>query len=244
MIQQWLSELPLVPNETPAQRLETAHREIWQLNGKPTIHQMARLVDLVTERGGRPQSPIEYNAAYQARLATVVNNRAEQVRQRRATADEFMVAGARSILHTLQALGVTLHLASGTELRFISAEAELLQLSTFFGPRFHGPSGPDDRHFSKRGVMDQILRDHGIPGHALVAFGDGHVEIEEARAVGGFAVAVCSDESRWRSGELDPVKFTRLKGAGAHFCIPDFSNPAEWLARLPMIESIGVERLK
>lgn len=236
MQRQWLEILPSKPGESPATCARLTHDEIWGLNGKPTIHQMARLAELVAARGGSPRTPIEYNADFQARLAAVVNQRAGQIRSGAAPADDFMVAGSRAFLTQLAAEGVTLHLASGTELRFITAEAQWLGLSEFFGDRFHGPSGPDDRTFSKRGVMDQILATTRLPGTALVAFGDGHVEIEQARAVGGFAVAVCSDETDWRSRQLDAAKQARLTAVGAHFCIPDFLNPGDWLSRLPWVE--------
>ncbi len=233
MQRQWLEILPAKPGETPAERARLAHDEIWGLNGKPTIHQMARLAEWVAARGGAPRTPIEYNADFQARLAAVVNHRAEQIRSGAAPADDFMIAGSLAFLTQLAAERVTLHLASGTELRFIAAEAKWLGLSEFFGGRFHGPSGPDDRTFSKRGVMDQILARTQLPGTALIAFGDGHVEIEQARAVGGFAVAVCSDETQWRSRQLDAAKKVRLTAAGAHFCIPDFLHPDDWMSRLP-----------
>lgn len=230
---QWLAELPHRAGEDEASRARFTHDEIWGLNGKPTIHQMARLAELVAERGGPARAAIEYNADYQARLAAMVDGRIERIRAGTATPDDFMVAGVREFLTTLAGRGVVLHLASGTELRFISPEAERLGLAHFFGARFHGPSGPDDRIFSKRGVMDQILRETQLPGSALVAFGDGHVEIEQARAVGGYAVAVCSDEESWRSRRLDPAKKSRLTAAGAHFCVPDFTDASVWQAQLP-----------
>ena len=163
----------------------------------------------------------------------MVNARADRIRGGTAIADDFMVTGARKFMEQLRAQGIQLHLASGTELRFITDEAKWLGLNHFFGNRFYGPSGPEDREFTKRGVMDRILAEHKAPGSALVAFGDGHVEIEQARAVGGFAVAVCSDEEDWRSRRIDVAKQNRLSAAGAHFCIPDFVDPSEWFDRLP-----------
>lgn len=236
---QWLAELPPVKGETPSIRERMAHDEIWRLNGKPTIHQMARLAELVADRGGAPRTANEYNTDYQARLAARVSARADRIRNGTAIADDFLVAGARDFMNQLVARGIQLHVASGTELRFIAAEAEWLGLAQFFGDRFHGPAGPDDRDFTKRGVMDRILVEANLKGSSLVAFGDGHVEIEQARAVGGFAVAVCSDEDDWRSRRLDVAKQTRLIAAGAHFCIPDFVDPAAWLPRLPWANTTG-----
>ena len=233
MQSQWLEALPAVSGETPAELSQLAHDEIWQLNGKPTIHQMARLAELVGQRGGRPGTAADYNAEYQRRLGAMVHERAQRIRQGTVPADDFMVGGVRDCLAELARRGVVLHLASGTELRFITEEAEWLGVREFFGGRFHGPSGPDDRVFTKRGVMDQILHESRLPGSSLVIFGDGHVEIEQARAVGAKAVAVCSDEENWRSRQLDPAKHVRLTSAGAHFSIPDFHEPAVWMPWLP-----------
>jgi len=233
MLAQWLAELPPAKGETSASREQFAHDEIWRLNGKPTIHQMARLAELVAGRGGAARTASEYNADYQARLAAMVTARADRIRSGAAAADDFMVTGARDFMNRLAARGIVLHLASGTELRFITAEAQWLGVAHFFGHRFNGPAGPDDRAFTKRGIMDQILLEARLDGTALVAFGDGHVEIEQARAVGGFAVAVCSDESDWRSRRLDIAKQDRLTAAGAHFCVPDFVDAEAWLGRLP-----------
>jgi len=230
---QWLSELPAEDGETAEARARLAHDEIWRLNGKPTIHQMARLAELTGARGGKARSASEYNSDYQNRLAELIAGRADRIRAGIATADDFMVAGVRDFLGHLTAQGIQLHVASGTELKFVQAEAQWLGLAHFFADRFHGPRDPDDRDFSKRGVMERILSQSNLPGTALVAFGDGHVEIEQARAVGGYAVAVCSDETNWRSRRLDGAKENRLSIAGAHFCIPDFLEPVQWLPRLP-----------
>ena len=54
-----------------------------------------------------------------------------------------------------------------------------------------------------------------------MGFGDGYVEIQNVKAVGGTAVAVASDEAG-RSGKPDPWKRDRLIGVGADMVIPDF----------------------
>ena len=49
-------------------------------------------------------------------------------------------------------------------------------------------------------VIDRILSEHGITGRRLLSFGDGYVEIENTKQVGGLAVAVASDEANNGSG--------------------------------------------
>ena len=75
-------------------------------------------------------------------------------------------------------------------------------------------------------VIERILRDNGLGGHELLGFGDGFVEIEEVKKVGGVAVAVASDEVR-REG-INRWKRDRLVRAGADLVIPEYRRH-EWL---------------
>ena len=58
----------------------------------------------------------------------------------------------------------------------------------------------------------------------MISFGDGYVEIENTKAVGGLAVAVASDEAHNGSGHVDEWKRQRLLGVGADVVIPDFRD--------------------
>ena len=62
-----------------------------------------------------------------------------------------------------------------------------------------------------------------MDGRCLLGFGDGYVEIQNIKAVGGTAVAVASDEAG-RSGRPDPWKRDRLIGVGADLVIPDYRD--------------------
>ena len=73
-------------------------------------------------------------------------------------------------------------------------------------------------------VIDRILRENEIRGEQLLSFGDGYVEIENTKDVGGLAVAVASDEANNGSGRMDPWKRDRLSGVGADVVIPDFRD--------------------
>src|SRR4030042_2276985 len=70
-------------------------------------------------------------------------------------------------------------------------------------------------------VIERILKENRVDGQSLLGFGDGYVEIQNIKAVGGLAVAVASDEAG-RSGTPDPWKRDRLIGAGADLVIPDY----------------------
>ena len=75
----------------------------------------------------------------------------------------------------------------------------MLDVTRYFGPRIYGALD-DYKSFSKKMVIERILRENAIPGEQLLAFGDGYVEIENTKGVGGLAVAVASDEAHNGSG--------------------------------------------
>jgi phosphoglycolate phosphatase-like HAD superfamily hydrolase len=123
----------------------------------------------------------------------------------------------------LRSRGLQLFLASGTDESFVKEEAALLQVTEYFGPHIYGAQD-NYQHFSKKVVIDRILRENAIPGDRLLSFGDGYVEIQNTREVGGLAVAVASDEAHNGSGRIDEWKRQRLLGVGADVVIPDYRD--------------------
>ena len=87
----------------------------------------------------------------------------------------------------------------------------------------------DYQKFSKKMVIERILRKNHIPGEQLLAFGDGYVEIQNTKEVGGLAVAVASDEANNASGKMDEWKRKRLLGVGADVVIPDYRDASALL---------------
>ena len=100
-----------------------------------------------------------------------------------------------------------------------------------FGRHIYGALD-DYRNFSKKMVIERILRENRIAGAQLLSFGDGYVEIENTREVGGLAVAVASDEAHNGSGRFDEWKRQRLLGVGADVVIPDFRDAEALLGRI------------
>jgi phosphoglycolate phosphatase len=235
MLELFLSHLPALPGEDAAKLRHQAHDDIWRLNGKPTIHQMQCLAERVVERGGERRPAVAYQSEYATRLRRMVDARIEEVRSGSRSAAAYQPPGTVACLEALSAAGLILHVVSGTEARHVNAEVEVLGVSRFFGPRVHGPSGPEDRSYSKRGVMDAILASDGAAGDALVVFGDGHVEIEEAKAMGATAVAVATDEEVFGSGRIDEAKRQRLWGVGADMVVPDYARLDEILGGLGLV---------
>jgi phosphoglycolate phosphatase len=213
--------LPPLPGETDEQRRQLAFEDIMRLNGKQTIYQMIQLADRVRERGGTPGEPLDYKHEYLRRLDERIRHRVEGIRSGTIPRDDLTVFGTRALLEALSARGLTLYLASGTDEQFVKAEAEALGLTHYFKGHIYGAQD-DYKKFSKKMVIDRILAENRIPGDSLLAFGDGYVEIENTKQVGGFAVAVASDEANNGSGRFDTWKHQRLMGVGADLCIPDY----------------------
>ncbi|NCQ33370.1 MAG: HAD family hydrolase, partial [Armatimonadetes bacterium] len=108
---------------------------------------------------------------------------------------------------------------SGTDEKYVVEEAALLQVTGYFNGGVYGAQ-EDYGNFSKAKVIQNILETHGLAGATLLSFGDGYVEIENTKEVGGFAVGVAADEAH--RGELDEWKRNRLTAAGADLLIPDY----------------------
>src|SRR5262249_30091848 len=99
---------------------------VMRLNGKQTIYQMMQLADEVTKRGGNPLEPLAYKHEYHARLMRRIQGRHDALTSGAAKPHDWTVPGSHAILERLQQRGLTLYLASGTDIAFVRQEAELL----------------------------------------------------------------------------------------------------------------------
>ena len=225
MVPMFAEFLPPLPNETNEQRRRLCFDDIMRLNGKQTIYQMIQLAERIKERGGVPREPLWYKHEYLRRLDERIHSRIDGLRAGKLRKEDALVYGARPLLQLLQSYGLPLYLASGTDEVFVKQEAELLDLTGFFGRHIYGALD-DYKQFSKKMVIERILRDNRIQGAQLLSFGDGYVEIENTKEVGGLAVAVASDEANNGAGRFDEWKYRRLLGVGADVVIPDFRDGA------------------
>lgn len=223
MLPMFLEMLPKSPEEPPAALEQMLLEDILRLNGKQTIYQMIQFAERVRERGGEARDPLWYKQEYARRLDERIEWRRAAIRSGSSPPDEFLVFRARNLLEALKDRGLRLYLASGTDEGDVRAEAGLLQLTEYFGDRIYG-ARDDYKTFSKKMVIDRLLAQNGISGENLLAFGDGYVEIENVKAVGGLAVAVASDEAQNGSGHMDPWKRRRLVEVGADLVIPDYRD--------------------
>ena len=202
---------------------------VMRLNGKQTIYQMMQLAEEVAKRGGTPRDPLAYKHQYHDLLWQQVGGRVESVRSGRVPPDELTVPGSRQLLESLSARGLAMFLASGTDLKYVQDELGVLGLQTWFGPHVYGALD-DYKKFSKAMIIEQMIRDSGVAGNQIVGFGDGYVEIEEVKKVGGLAIGVASNEET-REG-INDWKRSRLIKAGADVIVGDYRCLSELMAFL------------
>jgi len=223
MVPMFVEMCPALAGEMEAARRQLLYDDIMRLNGKQTIYQMIQLAERIRERGGTPQDPLWYKREYLRRLDERIGSRIEAVRSGKSAREDFLVHGSLDLLNDLKRRGLRLYLASGTDEKFVNYEAELLGLNSYFGEHVYGALD-NYKSFSKKMVIGRILKENAIPGNRLLSFGDGYVEIENTKEVGGLAVAVASDEANNGSGRFDEWKRKRLLGVGADVVIPDYRD--------------------
>jgi phosphoglycolate phosphatase-like HAD superfamily hydrolase len=194
---------------------------VMRLNGKQTIYQMIQLADEVRKRGGTPREPLEYKREYHDLLWQRIAGRVAALDRGTTPAELLTVPGSRQLLERMAAQDFPLYLASGTDLNYVQNEVRALGLAGFFGRHIYGAID-DYQNFSKKMVIERLVRQLNLEVGALIGFGDGFVEIEEIKRAGGIAVGVASDE-KFRTG-INNWKRNRLIQAGADIIVPDYRD--------------------
>ena len=193
--------------------------------GKQTIYQCFPLVEEIVKRGGKPQEAMDYKDEYLRRLMEQIQYRIDGLEKGELDRMEYTVPGAYEFLEMLKKHGVRLFLASGTDEEYAKHEADILGVTQYFDGKVYGAQR-DYKSFSKKMVVERIIRENNLDGEELMGVGDGFVEIENVKEAGGFAIGLASDESG-RSGKPDVWKRERLIRAGADIIIADFANIEE-----------------
>ncbi len=210
--------------EAEAELRALADQPILGLAGQPSVVQMQWLADEVRARGGAPLEAEAYKREYLARLQARVHHLAD-LQAGRARPEQLRVPGALEFLQTLRARGVTSYIASGTDEPAVLAEAAALGLAPWVA-ELHGARG--NGYEPKRALMQRLTRERQLGPGELAAFGDGRLELEQARAAGGLAVGVASNETL--EGRLNAAKRALLIAAGADVIVADFKQPEPLLA--------------
>jgi phosphoglycolate phosphatase-like HAD superfamily hydrolase len=212
--------------ETDAELTAAVEDFVMRLNGRQTIYQMIQLAEEVRKRKGTPLEPLAYKHRYHDLLMERIEGRLAALASGAASPEEWTVPGSHALLESLRRRGLTLYLASGTDLKYVRHEAELLGVAEYFGEHIYGALD-DYQNFSKQMIIEKILRDNDLHGAELLGFGDGYVEIEGIKKVGGVAVAVASDEVARRG--VNAWKRNRLVQAGADLVIPEYRRHEQLL---------------
>ena len=192
---------------------------VWRLTGKETIYQMIAFAEAVEARGGKPLEPLAYKQMYLDRLWVKIESRVEALRKGQTDPEEYLVPGSLDLLARLKDRGMKMYLASGTDEIYMKEEARLLGVTKYFDGGVYGALD-DYKSFSKAILIQRILSTAEFRGDQFLGFGDGYVEIEEVKNVGGVAVGVASEEPA--CAKVDEWKRQRLIGVGADYIVPNY----------------------
>ncbi len=217
MMVELLAELK--SGESEAELTAIVKEYVGRLTGKQTIYQMIELASEIEKRGGTALEPLVYKRMYHDRLMQTIAGRLEELRTGDAPPEKYMVPGSRQLLEALRERGLRLYLASGTDEAYMKEEARLLQVDGYFDGGVFGALD-DYKSFSKAILIQRIISAAECSGEEFLGFGDGYVEIENVKQVGGIAVGVASDEPECR--KVDEWKRTRLINVGADFIVPNY----------------------
>jgi phosphoglycolate phosphatase-like HAD superfamily hydrolase len=209
----------LKTGETEQQLTGLVREFVGRLTGRQTIYQMIELAGQVTRRGGIPRDPLDYKKMYLDLLWGKIRHRVDALEKGAADPGEFLVPGSIELLEALKERGLRMYLASGTDEFYMKREADLLGLTKYFGGGVFGALD-DYKSFSKAILIQRIINSAEAKGEEFLGFGDGYVEIENIKQVGGLAVGVASDEPECR--KVDTWKRDRLAGVGADYIVPNF----------------------
>jgi phosphoglycolate phosphatase-like HAD superfamily hydrolase len=215
--------------ESETELRAVADEFIARLTGKQTIYQMIELADQIRKRGGTPEEPLVYKYRYLDRLNDRIKDRLSELRDGHCSPDKYLVPGSRALLEDLRDRGLKLVLASGTDEPFVKDEAGLLDVTRYFDGGIYGAQD-DYKNFSKAIVIQRIINEAGVKGDEFLAFGDGYVEIENVKQIGGVAVGAATDEPGCAT--IDEWKRQRLIGVGADYIVPHYLGWPELSRRL------------
>lgn len=201
-----------------------------ELTGKQTIFQCLQLKEEIEARGGTAKEGMDYKNEYLRRLFLKIEGIRNSLSEKTVSPENYLVTGSYELLKALKEKGIEIYCASGTDQPQVREEAKMLGLDLFFGDNIFGALDEQVRQCSKELVINRLLEEKNISGDELLSFGDGFVEIELVHNVGGYTVAVATDEIKGFGINQD--KRERLLSAGADVVVPDFSDTKKLINHL------------
>jgi phosphoglycolate phosphatase-like HAD superfamily hydrolase len=209
----------LKTGESEAELTEIVREYVGRLTGKDTIYQMIELTEQVSQRGGTPEEPLVYKKRYLDLLWDMIRDRVEALRSGNASPEQYLLPGTRALLDMLKDRGLKMYLASGTDHADMNEEARLLDVARYFDGGCWGALD-DYKTFSKAILIRRVIDAAEARGEEFLGFGDGFVEIENIKQVGGVAVGVASHEPECVF--IDTWKRDRLVNVGADYIVPNY----------------------
>jgi phosphoglycolate phosphatase-like HAD superfamily hydrolase len=206
-------------SETDAELRPMVEEFVFRLTGKPTIYQMMELAENVRKRGGMALEPAQYKQQFLEELREESERRLKDLRGGDLLPDVHMVPGTRAVLEDLRRRRVRLYLVSGTDDPLVQEEVRLFDIERYFDGGVYGSPG-DQSNFSKQGIIERVVAQGEASGPDMVGFGDGHVELEAVKHVGGIAVGLATLEPECK--RIDEWKRERLIESGADYIVPNF----------------------
>ncbi|HMO60106.1 MAG TPA: HAD family hydrolase [Roseiflexaceae bacterium] len=224
MMHEILAPLSSESAEALMQRIASA---IEATTGRPTVEQMAWLTAEATTLGGSPSDAEHYKERYLATLDARITARLAALSSGLLTREELMLPGSLQLLAALHERGIAMALVSGTDRPNVVAEAAALGIDHYFAAGIFAPE-PGNTSFAKHTVMAGLLATSNLPGTTLLAIGDGPVEIQAARELGGTTIGIAFDEER--GSGIDPDRRALLIAAGADIIVPSYAGLSSLLA--------------
>ena len=217
----------LSPGKEPSPALiEKVNRYIDESTGIQTVYQMQWLADEAEKETGIKRDAWFYKDEYNRRLMQSVEIKKQELKSNKISAENYLVGGSIDFLKSLKERDISLFLASGTDHKDVTQEAELLGAKPFFKEILGAPERK--AVCSKETVLKDLFEEKHFSGDELLVIGDGKVEIALAKQYGAFALGAATDEEK-RKG-LNPIKRKRLLKAGADAITGDFLNADEIFA--------------
>jgi phosphoglycolate phosphatase-like HAD superfamily hydrolase len=150
-----------------------------------------------------------------------VTQRKEELRSKTKNPEAFLVPGAKELVVSLEQHGVKCYLASGTDEEYVREEAALLGVDTLFAGGIYGAK-PGQTEGVKEALLKELVQSGEVRGREILCFGDGPSELNAAKTIGGYAVAVALDEKRFCA--VDERKRDLLLKANPDMVIADYSD--------------------
>ena len=217
---------PMREEETNEDIRQHLFREMYRFNGQPTPLFMAEMAEQIRARSGEAD-PAEMLESFLGALNQHALSRHEEIRTNKCSPDDYIVYGGRSFIETLIEAKLKIIILSGNPHDQVNEEADLLDISRYCEGHVYGHTHAEN--FSKQSVMEKLMEEEGFSSENLIAIGDGAAEIIATKALGGLAVAICSDEENNGSGVIDENKLPILLDGGADCVIADYREPTALL---------------